>query len=288
MKQNWYKIALKKEAMLKIASMSVWVPDAKLPHRMDTMLQVSSELEERLGWKMQETFTKSEWAYFKEHRVMEFVIHDNSTTGYDDDSGIINFYTSGFPRDKIGVARDFLSNELTKMNIDFVAPTQLEQSGAYDSYVLRYKINKIQEDSIDRPPELNLANANSKRIFNGILGFPYIDEYQCSFSINPRELIDRINKVSSSKVDEFTHEGKEGFEEVFGQVPGFNTDEPEELQVNEFLDIQPSEYDQSKEQKGPQIFEDAKTKEYYELRLDRISEIAQWAIDHGFEEILVN
>lgn len=266
MNLNWYKKAKNKN--FKIASMDVWVPEANLPIEIQTMFHLSNEVHSLLCRHFDKTMTPNQIKHFTDNRIYPNVEFNETTTKWTDENGIIDVYMRGITRDKYKEVKDFVINTLDKLKIDFTPPTELEKSEIYDSYVFKYIINRIPKDILNRPPQLNMSNANARNIFVDILGYPNDDNF---IRLDARDLVNRINNVKERNIQEFTHEGREG-DEIFGIIPGMENDFDEESK---------------KGRKGPKMYEPPKPKTYFDNRLNTIKEIALWAIKNGHQTISV-
>ena len=114
-----------------------------------------------------------------------------------------------------------------------------------------YRINIVlyPQQKKNEPPKLNMANGNAVQIFEGILNFPR-DEW--GFSMDAWQLLSRIDKIIDPQLEEFTTEDSE--------------------EVGE---------------QGAKVYHQGKDITYFKYRLEQIREIAQWAINNGYQKIYV-
>jgi len=240
---NWYK----KAKLNKIATMDVVVDGFRYPQIPETLLNISNSImySPQLSNYLK-NLPEEEREYFKENHLTELVTPDTSSSKYNAPIGHINIYLRGLNPNRIKEYNQLIQNILKTLKLEFDEP-KIDISNMYDSKVLRINItrNPHAYHQLDIPPELNLANENASRIFNGILKTPMED-------INAAQLISRINSITRKDKIEFEHEGLEE------QTPS-----------------------------GMKIIEPPKSMEYYDQRLERIKEIAQWALDHGYKTISV-
>jgi hypothetical protein len=244
---NWYK----KSKLNKKATMDVRVSDFDYPVSKKTISDIGNYLQNYILYKTDfyNQLTDFEKAYWKKNKVPEFITMD----GFDVDAetGTINIYLVGLPERTYSVIYDYLIKLLTKEGFKFEATENLEDSKMFKSKVMRIKVldNPYANQIEDKPPELNMANENAKLIFEKVLKYNLSDSF---LEIPVFDIVNRINKITEEKIEE-------------NERPWSRNWGPGKVEMIS----------------GGLYSEDIKE------RLNRIKQIAQWALDHGYKRIYV-
>ena len=256
---NWYKIA----KMEKIASMSVMVSRYTRDDTCDNLLNMTARLTYLLFTKWMD---KRDNAYFKEFFSIpsnEIIAPDGE--GYDKPAGTINFYTEAIQKEKVKLFTDHIVSFLRGYGMQVNPPTS-DMSRMYKSPVVRIPITenakglRVQQKLEDIPPEANLANGNAYFIFRDVLQIPDFEE---GFVVKAQDLKTRIEYFENeTKLQEGEYAGQNG---VIMDMTAFS--DPDILSGKKAM----STYDEQRVRE----------------RLMQIKQIADWAINHGYEELVI-
>ena len=233
----------------KTASMSVYVSDYESPAKKDDLLSVSFIIMDKFFKSdIYNQMSEFEKAYYLKNQVSNFITPDGDD--FDKPTGIMSVYLKGFPERLITDIINFVS----KMLIDDgfrLGQGKVEKSRMYDSNVARIPIiaNPHVNKNNDTPPELNMANMNANIVLGKVLGY---DTSEGELEITIFDLLNRISKVT-----------------------------PEQIEANE--------RPWSREWGNGKVesLEGAYTAEQIKASIDKLKEIAEWAMSHGYKRLSV-
>ena len=191
--------------------------------------------------------TGFELEYWKKNRIPDFITSDGDD--YDKETGTINVYLKGLPERTYPILNNIISKALTKEGFQFTPPI-IENSNMYESKVMRIKItNNPYSNQNNQPPELNLANDNAILIFQKILGYDLSESY-AEFPIF--DLMHKINKLTNEKIEE----NERPWSRDWGKGKA-------ELITGEY------------------------NLEQIQRTINKIKEIANWALQHGYKRLSI-
>lgn len=140
------------------------------------------------------SFSEEDKKKFQKERVFDFIAID----GYDytENEGVLNFYTKGFPSNLVDKFVGVIKYYIEEYDGQVTGPVKKEQSGIYDSEVVRIPL-KLQEGLGDNPPEMNLSNANGRVLLCDILGYDndILEQYP---RLNANELLMKIEMIEDN------------------------------------------------------------------------------------------
>ena len=151
---------------------------------LDTIGNLTWELMRSVLDKIFKQFTPQEMEECNRLRVPEILAADGD--GYFEPTGVMNFYTAGWPP---RLLKETISKILERLDLLGIQVGKLthEQSKTYKSPVIRFPILSNQNVGADKPPELNMANRNFVVLFHNILGLVGEDDYGISISVDKLE-----------------------------------------------------------------------------------------------------
>ena len=241
---NWYKRARQNKS----ASMNVMVADYQYSDPKNDVLSISNFVTDQLFYYTDflKKMTEFERAYWQKNRVQDFITADGDSNF--EPVGTLNIYLLAIPEKIIPTLLEYVAKILIDDGFKISSPIT-EDSDSYKSKVARIQIleNPHINKAEDKPPELNMSNANAQLIFEKVLKYD-LSEY--SLTVPAFDLINRINKMSEDKIEE--NERPWQREWGPGQVESINMGLYSE-QIKERLSI--------------------------------IKQIAQWGLDHGYKRI---
>lgn len=166
---------------------------------------------------------------------------------YSDHEEVLNFYTAGWG-EMIPTLIQGMKYFMDELGVKY-GEFKVEKSGMFGSEVIRIPILQWAK-SKNTPPLLNMANANARLIFGELLGFPG-DEGGYS-DISPADLYRKI----------------------------------EDLEKHQ-LDIHARDAYTTQYKGGATIHHGGLSSEDILIRLEKIKEIAKWALDNHYGQIHV-
>jgi hypothetical protein len=111
------------------------------------------------------------------------------------------------------------------------------------------RINVVSNDyKVQNPPDINLSNGNAKEIFEEIIGYNSVDEEMNAVDLLMKIQSARKSILTKPEKSSFTKSGGDGKAHMYGPSHG---------------------------------------QDYHNRTLDRIEELAQWAVDNGYQTIYV-
>lgn len=225
--------------------MDVRVKDAEYKNPMATVGDLSWDLRVRLG-PFFRSFTPEQKEYAKKNSVSELITADGDS--YFNNSGILNVYLSPIHPDLRNKFKEAILYFLKDAGVEYGVPYVNKSNWNKDIDTFRVPIKSMPEVK-DRPPELNLANANAHHLFHTVLGFPGDDS---GFEVSARDLLMKINMYNNELADMDARLTTTGTGSGGANFISFGLS-------------------------GDQIRE----------RLDKIAAIAKWAIDNNYDTIQV-
>lgn len=182
-------------------SVDVRVKDAKYENPMETVGDLSWYLNSKLGQILQ-SMTPEQRDYFYKNKPPEFVMADGPSDGQEDsyfmNKGILNIYLRGIPTEYHQKIKDAALYFLKDANVDHGAIIT-NTSKAFGGDTIRITINQMPK-SVNNPPELNMSNGNAAHIFNNVLN---LDQYDVGYGyvIPARELLMKIEMYNTELAD---------------------------------------------------------------------------------------
>tara|TARA_B100000614_G_scaffold262903_1_gene299959 strand:- start:118581 stop:119501 length:921 start_codon:yes stop_codon:yes gene_type:complete len=302
---NWYRILTAR--VKKIASVTFFVNDSHKIAQPKDLLGLSSELANFFYYNSKSNEPK------RAAPTMNDIVPDTSHSDFDGHTGTINVYPN--PR-KIGPQNmdwqkvyelspeelrasggEYYENSLTdmmpvidewiqnKQDEGYAISKRMDKSNMTDGPVLRLDIKDNPSAEYPEIPEVNLSNINAYAMFR-MLGLPQ----EPSGSVNAQALKTRIEQVSREEMEkEIQPSGwvtppedtgdqnaeDDAYESVFG---GDHTRDPWE--TPEPIPVQPN---QPEGQMG--MYMQGRDEAYIDRRLQDLYRIADFAVEHGFQEI---
>ena len=253
-------------------SMNLYVKGADYK-RLDSLGEVSHRLQAPL-WHFLSSLPQDQQDYSKKNHTFptyEILVPDGPY--YFKPTGVLNFYTAGLVRNALIGSLKVIFGKLKEMGLTY-GKIKTEKSGTYNSNVIRIPItNNPHENSYQGPPELNLSNVNAYQIFHNVLQY----EGEHDFSMKAKELMERIEtlvKNDPSWIDKNTIKPTDSHWPKAEQDPQ-DVENPHMDIVNQLG------------AGGARMIGGGVSRDQIRERLHDIYLIAQWADDHGFEDLYV-
>lgn len=193
------------------------------------------------------SFTPEQKEYYDKNRVAELISPDGD--GAFKTKGIINFYLRPIPPDLINKFIQAIKYYLQEVNIKYAQFYEEDSNSWKNSRVVRIPILEIPKEDAG-PPELNLSNINAHLIFNDVLGFKGVDNYH--YVISARDLLIKIDNL-----------------------PDFVSD------------INARSNNITKGSSGATFMDFGYSGDQIRQRLQKIRQIAIWAIENNYDTIIV-
>jgi hypothetical protein len=233
--------------IIKLASVNVSVKDFNYPEELYDLGSVTYKLMQTLWTQLQSILNGAEFNYFSDNRIGEYIAPDGED--FFKPTGTINLYLSGLPKEKLPNIIAALKFLMKEINIEPGAVSGIENSGAYSSQVVRIEaVKNDNKETQDGPPEINMSNSNASEVL-GALNYRMEDGSIC---IDAWEIIRRIDNTIPQTIDEYV------------RPP---TDE--------------------KSEGGARVIDMGTNAEYIKEKMDRIKDIAQWAVDNNYRQICI-
>lgn len=254
------------EAYLK-ESITMWIPDAEenAPDETDTILEICHRLiSNPVGHRWWEKFSEFEKQHFQQNRPPEVFSPDGNDAF--EPNGTLNMYIKGFTDEMLQKVLSEVQPYLDQIDADITGPSAPEQSGMMRSQVMRWVINNNKSAASDIP-QVNMSNGNMRKIIRDVLGY---EDFDYSGEFKPSELLLRINNLTDANVQSGIRE------------PYDSADEP----------VDP--YEQALRQQqggsgvGARVINSGLSDSDIRRRLDQVAQLAQWAVDNGYDEIIAN
>lgn len=199
-------------------------------------------------------------------------------------TGIINFYTAGLMTNTIKSVLRSILKEMKKLGMKY-GEIKREQSGIYKSQVIRIPVIS-NRNKYTGAPELNLSNRNAYHIFRNILQY----DGENSFSMDPKDLKERIEAAFHDKpwIGQHTIDRKE---KALSSPEDIEGDEWKKDDESEETDDEVNPHDKIADKIGSALggsmISMGLDENQIVERLNKIYEIAMWAIKHGYTKIVV-
>jgi hypothetical protein len=196
--------------------------------------------------------TPEQIEHFNKNRTPDFVAVDGPANGSEDsyfmNRGTLNVYLKGIPTEYHQKIKDAALYFLKDAGVDY-GTVITNTSNAYGGDAIRISINKMPKSN--NPPELNMSNGNTDYIFSKILN---LDQYNDGYGyiIPARELLMKI-----------------------------------ELYNTELADMDARLTTTSKGSGGAQMINFGLDGDQIRQRLEKIRNIALWAIENHYDTIQV-
>jgi len=234
----------------KLASINVTVADFEPPMSRETIYDLSNYLSNFIRYKTDfiNQLTDFEKAYWNKNGVAgsDFITID----GLDMDSpvGTINVYLASLPERMQSILQKYLSNILSNEGFKFHLKG-IDDSKMFKSKVMRIQIdhNPFTNQKTDLPPELNMANMNAEIVLGKILGY---DLSEGHLEIPVFDITNKLNNVTDQSIEQ--NERVTNRDWAPGKV---------------------------------QIISPGYSKDKIKYILNKLKEIAQWAINHDYKRL---
>lgn len=224
-------------------------------------------------WQFLESLPKDQLEYFMKNRMPETLTPDGDD--YFKPYGILNLYTAGLTRQALTGTLKLIFKGLRDLGIPF-GKVKTEQSGMFKSGVIRIPILKNPyHGTYQGPPELNLSNTNAYQIFHNVLQY----EGEHEFHMKAKELMERIETLANDPgwID------KNKINPTDTGIPDAEQDGNPDLE-NPHMDIVNQ---LGNALGGPRMIGGGISGERIRDVLHEVYLIAQWADDHGFEDLYI-
>ncbi len=166
----------------------------------------------------------------------------------DAQQGRLNYYVKGIGIEHLEGIQKALKMHLDEMGVKY-GPFHMDKSEMFKGEpVIRIPILQISKQEETGPPELNMANENALLIFRNVLGYP---DFQVGHTFDARDLLNRIRSLGPIDIEGSARPAMAG---QGGNVQSYR-----------------GEY-------STDMIKD---------RLNRLEQIAQWAIDNDYDELVV-
>jgi hypothetical protein len=235
-------------------SVDVRVSDAEYPSTLNDLLELSFELNSKLWRTLKVSPEHGKYYQDTPHHIDgKFTKHPDGPVVVDGDdqfktTGTLNLYLKPFHPEIKDKAVKAIKYMLDELNVKYgMFKEELDSSGE----VRVVRIPVLQLPAVDHskmPPEMNMSNGNAHHIFWDVLKIPY--DY--SLTISARDLL--------MKIDQYDHD---------------------------MADIDVRLPTQSVGAKGSVFISGGLSGDAIRLRLDRLREIAMWAIKNHYDTIQV-
>jgi len=264
--------------LVKIASMDVYIQDFKYPQNLDTLSDLANDAWTKLPFVNLE---EEEKKTFNAQRTPEVVTIDGLDV--DSTSGTINFYTAGLSAVRVEEWLQSILKTLKDDGAEKIGAIRRERSNMFKSEVIRIPVGNIVKKEQIRPPELNMANDNARHILQKVLKYNPTDGDYAFTDIDAAGLIKRIDYYLSEKsLPQSPNLGKE--EKLVPWVEG--VDDP--YQKIDSLMGPMKNFDPSNDT-SPSLttYHGGYDENAVRDRLQKIKNIAQWALKNGYPKISV-
>ena len=166
-------------------------------------------------------------------------------------SGTLNFYTKGMPETAVKTALQAIPYYLKELGAEVIGTPRKDTSKLFGGEVYRFQA-RLTATQEDRPPDINMSNVNARVILTELLGIlPAREDLAGVF--NARELMMKIKGVTD-----------------------FHQEIPELSPIKQV--IKPPTQDGN-------IHYGGIDQEYIQRALESLEKLAQWAIDHHYDQI---
>lgn len=248
---NWYQIAKlnPKASLKKYASQNVLVKDYNYPSPLNNIMDICNYLNYKIKYKIKDVLPKDEYEEWKKKGVvLEFFAPDGND--YDKPVGTINNYVGNFPSYKIGwLVRE---TKISLKEIGMVISGVVSEDYKEDSLkgmirVIRWEIscNPNFYAKKDEPPDVNFSNANASMV-KSLLQIAIGSDLDGGFSeFSAQNVIEAIDQKLNT-LDNINKTVQKAFP---------NSDDliPDTITISE--------------------------------RINRVKEVAEWAVKHGYSQI---
>lgn len=277
--KNWLESRILQE------SMNVVVDDFSYPQDLDTLGDLAYYLQQKIfsPYFRPETeksgtqiMNPQDIQNFQKNKPMEVFTVDGESD-YFGNSGVINFYTQGLPQASIQKFAQAVKFHLDELGVKYGQFTLDNYQSAYDKDTAQYKDDEDASDFLkkrysqvdmshtrvvripilqipkrqeNKPPDLNMSNANAIHIFYNVLG-----------------------------MKEYTEEGD-------GGIYGFSDMPAADLIMK--IDTMFAPEERSSSGDDSRIVDPGLNPEQIDQRLMRVRQIAQWALDNNYSTISVH
>jgi hypothetical protein len=198
------------------------------------------------------SFSEFDQENFRQNRRGDLFTPDG-TRGFDDPTGIINFYVGGMSKDMITKTLKEASKFLKSNGMEFTV--KADKSQMYDSDVYRINITTNPSKPTEETPEVKYANANMNAILRALGYNDIADDY--GGEIDAAEFL-RISNTALNSTNNFSdherpmmHPDRDKFLNKTGQV------------------------------KGPKFYDSGLDSDEMERRIKSLQQVAMYAVKHG-------
>lgn len=278
-----------KESII-VETVDVFIPTAKEDYsRLDSLHHLCYYLLDKVFKPVTDKMPTDQINYFHKNGIGYYETLVPDGTFYSDpqhgghgNTGVINFYTSGFTSQTLVQILKNLFSEFRKLGIKWGKIKQDKSKMYKDQNVIRIPIIQWKTKQYQGPPELNMSNRNAHHIFKEVLQY---EKYDNGISLDASELKKRI----------LTLEHDLGWikgHEIPNSITKTEPSEPGEEWKNDEESDDENPHDKIVNQIGSQMggaimYNMGLSEENIKERLDAILNICDWAIKNGHKHISV-
>ncbi len=175
-------------------TMNVMVKDANYEEAVQDLNDLSFYLSGKIINPLISKANEEQKEFFKKNRHPEIIAVDG--TDWDKTSGVLNVYLQSIHSDLRETLKKYLKYYLQELDVKFDPNFVQNKSNMHGSDTFRIKIFDLPNRNNNRPPEVNMSNANAAYIFRNILGFR---DFDWGFTVSVRELLLKINMYPNFK-----------------------------------------------------------------------------------------